>query len=226
MQLNTTNIHIMHEDPVMTAGLRAILGEHAEFTVSSHAVCPHALSMAHVIVADYQSGIAAARQMPQDRYSPAPRVLIVTQFDKEWEVRMAMDSGVHGYLLQGCSAEELVKAARLLSQGLRYLSEAVTRCVADSLSRETLTGRETDVLRLLAQGCCNKSIARELGIGVGTVKTHVKGLMSKLDATARTHAVVVATQRGLIGPGQQRAATPKSIMARQQNSGFHNAALQ
>lgn len=218
MQPNTVNVHIMHEDPVMTAGLRAILAEHPEFIVSTHALCPHAISMAHVIVADYQSGISAARQMPQDRYNPAPRLLIVTQFDKEWEVRMAMDSGVHGYLLQGCSGEELVKATRSLSQGLRYLSEAVTRCVADSLSRESLTGRETDVLRLLAQGCCNKSIARELGIGVGTVKTHVKGLMSKLDATARTHAVVVATQRGLIGPSQRAGRPPVN--------GFRNAPLQ
>lgn len=222
MQPSPTYVHIMHEDAVMTAGLRAILGEHAEFAVSTHALCPHALSMAHVIVADYQSGIAASRQMPQDRYSHAPRVLIVTQFDKEWEVRMAMDSGVHGYLLQGCSADELIKAVRQLSQGLRYLSEAVTRCVADSLSRETLTGRETDVLRLLAQGCCNKSIARELGIGVGTVKTHVKGLMSKLDATARTHAVVVATQRGLIS-AVQRAGTH---LGRAQNNGFHKPSLQ
>ena len=65
----------------------------------------------------------------------------------------------------------------------------------------------------------------ELGIGVGTVKTHVKGLMSKLDATARTHAVVVATQRGLIGPSQ-RAAPPKTLMPRPQSNGFHNAALQ
>lgn len=226
MQPTTVNIHIMHEDPVMTAGLRALLAEQQDFTVSTHALCPHALSMAQVIVADYRTGIAAARQMPQERYCPAPRVLIVTQFDKEWEVRMAMDSGVHGYLLQGCSAEELVKAARLLSQGLRYLSESVTRCVADSLSRETLTGRETDVLRLLAQGCCNKSIARELGIGVGTVKTHVKGLMSKLDATARTHAVVVATQRGLIGAGQRATTGAKLAMGLAPNNGFHNAALQ
>lgn len=217
----TINVHIMHADPVMTAGLRAILGEQPDFAVSTHMLCPHALSTAQVIVADYQSGIAASKQMPQDRYNHAPRVLIVTQFDKEWEVRMAMDSGVHGYLLQGCSPEELVKGARLLSQGMRYLSESVTRCVADSLSRESLTGRETDVLQLLAKGCCNKSIARELGIGVGTVKTHVKGLMSKLDATARTHAVVVATQRGLIGAGQRA----NGVMKRGSN-GFHSPSLQ
>jgi len=220
MQSSPAHIHIMHADAVMTAGLRAILSDYKEFSVTTQAACPQAQALAHVIVTDYQAGIAAARQTPADRYSQAPRVLVVTQFDKEWEVRMAMDSGVHGYLLQGCSTDELLKSVRLLSQGLRYLSESVTRCVADSLSRETLTGRETDVLQLLAKGCCNKSIARELGIGVGTVKTHVKGLMSKLDATARTHAVVVATQRGLIGAGQRATGL---MLNHASNGRYHNS---
>jgi two-component system NarL family response regulator len=78
--------------------------------------------------------------------------------------------------------------------------------MADSFTRIGLTSRETDVLQLLAQGCCNKSIARELGIGVGTVKTHVKGLFDKLGATARTHAVVLATRRGLVGDTQREVA--------------------
>jgi DNA-binding NarL/FixJ family response regulator len=197
MHANQPSVHIMHADAVMTAGLDALLAERGEFHLTTQQRQPHGHIHARVIIADYDSGIALARQFASER----PRVLIVTQFDKEWQVRSAMDAGVHGYLLQGCSAEELCKAVQQLSMGMRYLAEAVTRCVADSLSREMLTGRETDVLQLLAKGCCNKSIARELGIGVGTVKTHVKGLMSKLDATARTHAVVVAAQRGLIGSG-------------------------
>ncbi|RZA34551.1 MAG: response regulator transcription factor [Lysobacteraceae bacterium] len=135
----------MHADPIMTLGLHAILADQAGLRVSTHLHQPEAQRVARVLVTDYETGVALARQ--------------------------------------------------------RYLSESMTRSVADSLTRESLTGRETDVLQLLAQGCCNKSIARKLGIGVGTVKTHVKGVMSKLDATARTHAVVVATQRGLIRPG-------------------------
>ncbi|WP_338761958.1 response regulator transcription factor [Massilia sp. METH4] len=201
MQANQPSVHIMHADAVMAAGIHALLAERGEFHLTLQERQPHGQAHARVIVADYDSGITLARQLSADRFGAAPRVLIVTQLDKEWQVRTAMDSGVHGYLLQGCSAEELLRAVQQLSQGMRYLAEAVTRCVADSLSRETLTGRETDVLQLLAKGCCNKSIARELGIGVGTVKTHVKGLMSKLEATARTHAVVVAAQRGLIGTG-------------------------
>jgi DNA-binding NarL/FixJ family response regulator len=203
MPITQPNVHIMHRDAVMTAGLHALLAAPAEFALTAHGRQPQGQSHAKVIVADYDTGLALARELPQDRFGQAARVLIVTQLDKEWEVRTAMDAGVHGYLLQSCAPDELVRAVRQLSQGMRYLSEAVTRCVADSLSRETLTGRETDVLHLLAKGCCNKSIARELGIGVGTVKTHVKGLMSKLDATARTHAVVVATQRGLIDAGRR-----------------------
>jgi DNA-binding NarL/FixJ family response regulator len=206
MPIHPPTVHIMHRDAIMTAGLQALLAPCGEFTLTAHSNQPQGQAGAEVIVADYDTGLALARQLPQDRFGHAPRVLIVTQLDKEWEVRTAMDCGVHGYLLQGCTADELVRAVRQLGQGLRYLSEAVTRCVADSLSRESLTGRETDVLRLLAKGCCNKSIARELGIGVGTVKTHVKGLMSKLDATARTHAVVVATQRGLIDAGRRATA--------------------
>lgn len=213
MQTKQIKVHVMHADPVMSAGLMAILSGAGNLILSSHHQSPQSQGQAELIITDYHGGLSACRNLLADRYGKSARILIVTQYDKEWEVRTAMDSGVHGYLLQGCAPDELLKAVHLLSDGLRYLSESVTRCVADSLSRESLTGRETDVLQLLAKGCCNKSIARELGIGVGTVKTHVKGLMSKLDATARTHAVVVATQRGLIGAGQRAAMMPPPGMS-------------
>lgn len=108
---------------------------------------------------------------------------------------------VHRDAVMAAGLRAILAACPALLLGRRFLSAAVTRSVADSLGREHLSGRETDVLQLLAEGCCNKTIARRLGIGVGTVKTHVKGVMSKLDATARTHALVVATQRGLVRPG-------------------------
>lgn len=200
-------IRVTHADPIMNAGLMAILSGADGLAPTSDLDGPHAGGAAAIIVTDYQSALAACRAPHAAHLSGArpPRTLVVTHFEKEWEVRSAIDAGIHGYLLQRCAPEELLKAVELLGRGQRFLSEAVTRSVADSLSRENLTGRETDVLQLLAQGRCNKSIARELGIGVGTVKTHVKGLMCKLDATARTHAVVVATQRGLIGASQRVA---------------------
>lgn len=208
MHMISSSIHIMHADPIVTVGLHAVLAGQPGLRVTSHLHQPEAQRVARVLVTDYDAGVALARQAAATAGPGMPpvAVLVVTQYDKEWEVRLAMEAGVAGYLLQSCGTDELVHAAGQLARGQRYLSESMTRSVADSLTREALTGRETDVLQLLAQGCCNKSIARKLGIGVGTVKTHVKGVMSKLDATARTHAVVVATQRGLIRPGAGSAA--------------------
>jgi DNA-binding NarL/FixJ family response regulator len=161
-------------------------------------VFPQALNTADIIVADYHSGIATARSETFEQICPRPPILIVTGRAREEEIRQAMAAGVHGYLLQDVTGEELLKAIQALRLGKRYLAEAVSHRLADSMRRESLTARETDVLHLLAQGSCNKSIALELGIGVGTVKSHMRGLMSKLHATARTQVVVLAAERGLI----------------------------
>jgi len=195
---------VVHEDAIMRAGLSALLADCPDIEVQSAQGDALATASAHVIITDHRDGIA--RMRGASHHAETLRVLIVTQLDREWEVRTAMMAGVHGYLLQNCSTEQLLAAVRTVGRGLRYLSAELSRCMADSFTRIGLTSRETDVLQLLAQGCCNKSIARELGIGVGTVKTHVKGLFDKLGATARTHAVVLATRRGLVGDMHREAA--------------------
>jgi DNA-binding CsgD family transcriptional regulator len=70
--------------------------------------------------------------------------------------------------------------------------------MADSLSHEALTERESDVLELLCDGLSNKLIARRLNLAVGTVKAHLRGILAKLEARSRTHAVLVAVERGLV----------------------------
>ncbi|RZT09838.1 DNA-binding response regulator, NarL/FixJ family, contains REC and HTH domains [Duganella sp. CF402] len=193
MQDEQVSVRIAHADPIVSAGLAALLGAHSDMEITG-------AEQADVIIFDHRGGLEHMRRCANAPHNDAqPRVLIVTQLEREWEVRTAMMAGVHGYLLQNAGSEQLLTAVRSLSRGMRYLSAELSRCVADSFTRIGLTSRETDVLQLLAQGQCNKSIARELGIGVGTVKTHVKGLFDKLGATARTHAVVLATRRGLVG---------------------------
>ena len=195
---------IAHGDAIVNAGLAALLGANADMrvTVAGADADQASHTGADVVIADHRGGLEIMRRYANGHHGEtAARVLIVTQMEREWEVRTAMMAGVHGYLLQNADREQLLTAVRTLSRGLRYLSADLSRCVADSFTRIGLTSRETDVLQLLAQGQCNKSIARELGIGVGTVKTHVKGLFDKLGATARTHAVVLATRRGLVGDG-------------------------
>ena len=196
------NVLVAHADAIVSAGLAALLGTNADISVRSGPTADDACHCgADVVIVDHKGALEHMRRRADAQHGQEqlPRVLIVTQLDREWEVRTAMMAGVHGYLLQNSPADQLLTAVRSLSRGMRYLSADLSRCVADSFTRIGLTSRETDVLQLLAQGQCNKSIARELGIGVGTVKTHVKGLFDKLGATARTHAVVLATRRGLVG---------------------------
>jgi two-component system NarL family response regulator len=196
------NIVIAHSDAIVRAGLAALLGAEGDLHVTMAGPDAGFHPGADVIIVDHRGGLEHMRRCANAHHGEhTARVLIVTQLDREWEVRTAMMAGVHGYLLQNADPEQLLTAVRTLSRGMRYLSADLSRCVADSFTRIGLTSRETDVLQLLAQGQCNKSIARELGIGVGTVKTHVKGLFDKLGATARTHAVVLATRRGLVGDG-------------------------
>ena len=190
----TISIHFMHSDLVVCAGLRALLSVATELDW----VAQESLDDLEegVIIADYHNAIAHSLRMSA---ASRQRVLLVTHEGKDGEVRRAIASGVHGYLVQSEAPAELSTAVLYLSNGQRYLSGSVQRCMADSDSQSELTRREDDVLQLMGQGYCNKLIARTLGISLGTVKSHVKAVLEKLNATARTHAVVIAAQRGMIG---------------------------
>jgi DNA-binding NarL/FixJ family response regulator len=196
-----TRVLVLHAEAIVGFGLAAALASHSGFSarVSSLAEEREPEGDFDVIVCDYDTGLRLARAA---RLQPAPRraahVLVVTTQDREHAVRLALESGVQGYMLQGCPIDELVTGVRALARGQRFLSLAVAQRMADSMAREALTGRESQVLDLLAYGHCNKSIARELQIAVGTVKAHVKAIMAKLEAGSRTQAVSVAAQRGLV----------------------------
>ncbi|WP_296941987.1 response regulator transcription factor [uncultured Massilia sp.] len=183
-------IHVVHARPVVRAGLAALLRSD-RWQVTTHDERPDVLARADIVVADYAAGIALARA------GAARPVLVVTGRDKEWDVRRALECGVAGYLLADTGAAQLREAVRQLLAGARHLCPVAAARLG--LPAQRLTGRESDVLHLLARGLCNKRIARDLGIEVGTVKWHVRSLMGKLGANARTQAVVVAAQRGLVG---------------------------
>lgn len=189
---NRINVLIAHADAIVRAGMGALLAAQTDLRLTIATDDNMAIPAdSDVIILDHNSAMRHTRH-------GRSRVLVVTQLDREWDVYTAMTSGVHGYLLQSAGAGELLTAVRMLSNGMHYLSAALHDRVIDSATRIELTSRETDVLELLAQGLCNKLIARELGIGVGTVKTHIRGVCDKLGATARTHAVVLAIRRGLV----------------------------
>lgn len=202
----TDRIHllIVHEDPLMAAGLAAVLDREPGLHVT---VCEHPQAAGawadrgvDVVVSDYLCGIAwLARAAPTTGTAAQPAaVLIVTPQDRELDVRAALRAGAAGYLRQGCRADELLQAVLSVVRGARYICPSVSGRLADTLVHEALTGRESDVLGLIATGLCNKAIARVLDISPNTVKAHVSALLGKLRAGSRTEAVALASRRGLI----------------------------
>ncbi len=197
---DSIRVHVMHADPLIAIGLATALRQSLKFSVSVHSGDNVPEKGIDVIVADYQDGVRLAAS-PLGIVGPrlkATRVLVMTTHDREHEVRLALEAGVYGYLLLGCPIEELIAGVNALGRGSRYLCLTVAQRMAESLTREALTPREADVLRLLVRGQCNKSIANQLQIAVGTVKAHVKAIMGKLESNSRTEAASVAVKRGLI----------------------------
>lgn len=195
------DVAVAHEDPVVDAGLRFLL--HGQPGIEL--LAPGPACRAAVVIADYRSALAQqalvrvqCRAAQPSSAGVMPRFLILATAAKECEVRCALNAGIQGYLLQGSSADEIVTAVRALGRGSRHLCREAMHCIANSLAHDALTQREADVLCLLSQGLCNKAIGRDLGIALGTVKSHVKAILEKLEARTRTEAVVIAAQRGLL----------------------------
>jgi DNA-binding NarL/FixJ family response regulator len=136
------------------------------------------------------------------RELPEVEVIALTSVLEDVSVFGAIRAGAIGYLLKDTEAEDLCRAIRSAAAGQVQLSPQAATMLAREVhvphSPEALTQRETEVLRLLAHGLANKEIARELGIGEKTVKTHVSNILSKLGVLSRTQAALHAIQIGLV----------------------------
>jgi len=205
--LDRVSVLVAHRLPLVAAGLAAALGECDRFDVTAgHAALAWSRvspppGMFDVVLADHERALrwlGELRAARLERAEAAPRILVVSESDRESDVCAAIKAGVHGYLLMDCELGELLASVDLLSRGSRYLCAGVASRMAESLTHEPLTQRETDVLLLMVQGCSNKLIAARLGIALGTVKAHAKSIFGKLGVGTRTQAVALAAQRGLL----------------------------
>jgi DNA-binding NarL/FixJ family response regulator len=140
------------------------------------------------------------------REVPKTEVLALTSVLEDASVTGAIRAGAIGYLLKDTQADELCRKIKGAAEGQVQLSpQAAARLMREVRapeSPESLTDRETEVLRLLAQGYANKEIARDLGIGEKTVKTHVSNILAKLGVQSRTQAALYAVHIGLVSPDQ------------------------
>jgi DNA-binding NarL/FixJ family response regulator len=133
---------------------------------------------------------------------PDTEIIALTSILEDEKVIGAIRAGAIGYLLKDTQADDLNRAIKAAAAGQVQLSpQAAARLIREVRapeSPETLTERETDVLRLLAKGCSNKEIAQELIIGEKTVKTHVSNILAKLNVPSRTQAALYAVRIGLV----------------------------
>jgi DNA-binding NarL/FixJ family response regulator len=165
-------------------------------------------------------GIEATKQLavPGD---DGPRILILTTFDLDDYVYDALCAGASGFLLKDVTAERLFEAVRVIAAGEALLAPAITRRLISEFSRirprqvapatalaavGELTPRETEVLRLIAEGLSNPEIAARLVVTEETVKTHVSRVLAKLGLRDRTQAVVTAYESGLVVPHSRESS--------------------
>jgi DNA-binding NarL/FixJ family response regulator len=129
---------------------------------------------------------------------PDARIIVLTSYAGDVQVSRALKSGARGYLLKDLLRKELLETIRAVHAGQRRVSSEVASGIAEHATDDTLTPRETDVLRLIGAGNANKEIGAQLGLTEETVKSHVRNILAKLDANDRTHAVTIALKRGII----------------------------
>jgi len=129
---------------------------------------------------------------------PGARVIVLTTFDSDEDIFRATQSGAQSYLLKDTPESELVATIRAAHAGKATLSEKVAERLAARRRRPDLSQRELEVLQQLAKGRTNKEIAAHLFISEDTVKSHIKGLFSKLNVKDRTDAVITAFRYGIV----------------------------
>lgn len=154
-----------------------------------------------------KSGLDVLQQLSAD--GNLPPTIILTTFDDDELVLAGIKAGARGYLLKDISLEELVGAIKTVAEGGSMVKPAVTQRLLKGLENlqtnfssldrpDPLTGRETEILRLMAGGYSNKEIANSLGVAEGTVKNHVSNILSKMGVRDRTRAVLKAFEMQLL----------------------------
>jgi DNA-binding NarL/FixJ family response regulator len=132
------------------------------------------------------------------REFPEARIIVLTTYSGDTQVLRALKGGARGYMLKGNVHRELLDAIRAVHAGQRRIPAELAMELADHATDDALTAREVDVLRLIAAGNSNKDIAGHLSISEATVKSHVSGILGKLSANDRAHAVTIGLKRGII----------------------------
>ncbi|WKU43714.1 response regulator transcription factor [Streptomyces sp. VNUA116] len=213
------SVLLVDDEPLVRAGLRAILEAQHDIEVAGEAadgaaVVPMVRQLRPDVVAmdvrmPLLDGIEATRAVLRTVDQP-PKIVVITTFENDEYVYDALRAGADGFLLKRSAPAEIVQAVRTVAAGDSLLFPAALRRLAAgrgneqaraAMERAALTAREAEVLRHMARGLSNAEIARTLTLGAETVKTHVSAVLAKLGARDRTQAVIAAYESGFVTPG-------------------------
>jgi DNA-binding NarL/FixJ family response regulator len=216
--MGSVRILLVDDQAMFREGLRTLLATQPDFEVvgeaanGEEAVALCRTCRPDVALMDLRmpvlDGVAATRKLRA--LHPTVRVIILTTFDDDEDIFEGLRAGAVGYLLKDASSAKLFEAVRAAARGESFLQPSVAAKVVAEFARlaehapraaapvETLSERELDVLRLVAQGASNKEIAAALFITTGTVKNHLTSILTKLDARDRTQAALCARELGLL----------------------------
>ena len=197
---------VADDHPVVRAGLGAVIAEQddlelvAEAENGANAADLFREHRPDVTLMDLRmpvmDGVEAIRTITTE--FPDARILALTTYEGDADIRRALEAGASGYLLKDMLLTEVLTAVRAVWRGERVIPIAVAARLAAFPERSGLTEREAEVLQLVARGLSNKEVARAIGRTDETVKIHLKNAFAKLDVADRTEAVTVALTRGLI----------------------------
>lgn len=199
---------VVDDHPVVRDGLVAMLGSDPDIEVVGSAQDgAEGLRLIDrtapdVVLMDLRmpgtSGTEAIRELRR-RDRDRPRILVLTTYDTDRDIRGALEAGADGYLLKDARRDDILRAVHDLAAGRPVLSAAALTVLTGARDPgPQLSGREVEVLRLVADGCTNRAVASRLGIGEATVKTHLGHVYEKLGVSDRASAVRSAWELGLV----------------------------
>lgn len=197
---------VADDHPVVRSGLAAVLSQQSDLELvaeaenGARAVELYREHRPDVCLMDLRmpvmDGVEAIRTVTTE--FPEARILALTTYEGDADIRRALEAGARGYLLKDMLLTDVIGAVRAVYRGERVIPNAVAARLAEFPEKSDLTERELEVLQLVARGLSNKEVARAIGRTDETVKIHLKNVFAKLNVADRTEAVTVALTRGLI----------------------------
>jgi two-component system, NarL family, response regulator len=197
---------VVDDHPLMREGIAAVLQRQADMVLVGEAsngvqaIDAYRRLQPDVTLMDLQmpevDGLQAILTLRAE--FPSSRLLVLTTYQGDAQAWRALKAGAVGYLLKSTLRTELLDAVRTVHAGGRWILPEVAQALARHAGQEMLTEREVDVLQRVAGGLSNREVAQMLSLTEDAIKARLKGIMAKLGAKDRTHAVTIALQRGLI----------------------------